>query len=189
MHLIDELDRLAYSVVPRVYLPRCVAGLFPLLKGGVVPDVEHGVQAADLCEPRADGLGVAPARLEALAPVLLPLEELARLEVVGAQLVDAARLLRVRRRPKSKLLAQPVGAALEEGPQRSVEVGAQRRLVQRSDARVVASVPVVLPDVVCVGGGGEISVCVSVCSETPLIPSAPAHRMSRGLRRRLPSCP
>lgn len=74
VHLVNQLDRLTDSVVPRLHLPSRISCLLPLLQGWVVPNVEDGVQSTDLGEPSSDGFSVPPASLETFAPVLLPFQ-------------------------------------------------------------------------------------------------------------------
>ena len=80
-----------------------------------MPQVVHLVQLPDLAEPgpRREVARLLPC-LEARAPLVFPLEERARAKGVSAELVEAAELLRLGRLPEGELLAELVGARLDE---------------------------------------------------------------------------
>ncbi|KAI3488189.1 hypothetical protein L1887_47728 [Cichorium endivia] len=148
MHLVDEFDGLGDGVVPGLDLPCLVSGAFALFERGILPDVEDGVESSDLGEPGADGLYELATRLEAAPPVLLPLEQMAGLEVVRPELVQAVGGARGRRGPEAELLGEPVGSIAEQRAQLLCELLKVCVLSERRLGLVVSGVAVVLPDVV-----------------------------------------
>ena len=107
----------------------------------------HCVEVADLHKPGADALhNLAPSAKPA-APLLLPLEQVARVQVVGAQLKHPTEAARRARRPKAEFLHQRRALALDERsepPFKGHEVRVPRDGVERF---VVAVIALVLPDV------------------------------------------
>lgn len=115
-HLCDCLT-------PVVQLPTPRPPILPLLQTLVVPQVVNLVQLSDLAEP-SPGREVTRLlpRLQARTPLVLPLEERARAEGVGPQLVQSAELLGLGSLPECKLLAELVRAGLDQREDLVVEV-------------------------------------------------------------------
>ena len=148
VHLVDKLDRLTDGVVPGLDLPCLVPGPLSLVQGGILPDMEDGVQTANLGEPRTNGLDKLPACLQATPPVLFPFEQVAWLKMVGPQLVETVGGARRRRRPKGEFLGEPVGAVREQRAEAAGELLKIRVGAESGFGLVVARVAVVLPNVV-----------------------------------------
>lgn len=77
----------------------------------------------------------------------LPLEQVARVQSVGSQLEDAAKLPRRAGWPEAELLHQRSLLALDQLLQLLVELGELWVVLNAVQGRVVASVALVLPDV------------------------------------------
>lgn len=161
MHLIDELHRLTDRLTPRGHLPSSIPSLLSLLQTGVMPDVEDGVKPTDLGEPGTDGFCELTTSFQTLSPMRLPFQQLARLQMVSPQLVDATLLLGLSCRPEGKLLTEPIGSMLDQGADRCVEVVTEGGRVQGCFAGIVACIAVVLPDVICSQDGRKDDVLVS----------------------------
>lgn len=122
------------------------------LRGGV----GEGVNTKSACshfvlfnsQPGTNRLSILSPCLEAFAPVLLPLQELARSQVVCPELVNPAQFTRRGSGPKRKLLTQPVGSVSQQWSDSRIEVLDERCFAQRVAALVIPCISVVLPDVV-----------------------------------------
>ena len=86
-------------------------------------------------------------RLQALTPVVLPLEQIARMECVSPQLKHTSKLSRRSSRPEAELLHEAGALRLDELLQLAVEFGKFRVVRDRIERLVVAGVTLVLPDV------------------------------------------
>lgn len=106
-----------------------------------------GVELADLHEPGAHALHDLAAGLEALAPVRLPFQQVARVQRVRAELEEPAELPRRRGRPEAELLHERDVFGRNERFERQLEgrvVGMSRDSMQ---GIVVAVIALILPDV------------------------------------------
>jgi hypothetical protein len=86
-------------------------------------------------------------RLQALTPVVLPLEQIAGMQCVSPQLKHASELSRRGGRPEAELLHETGFLRLDELLQLVVEFGELGVVLDRVERLVVAGVALVLPDV------------------------------------------
>lgn len=86
-------------------------------------------------------------RLQALTPVVLPLEQIARVKCVSPQLEHASELSRRGGRPEAELLHETGALRLDELLKLVVELGEVGVALNCVERLVVAGVALVLPDV------------------------------------------
>ena len=85
LHSLNQRHRLMNRITPALNAPGLLTPDLALLEVRKLPEVVHGVEIADLTEPSSDSLHNLSSRLQALAPVRLPLEKVAGVQSVGAQ--------------------------------------------------------------------------------------------------------
>ena len=139
-----------HRLTPPLLTPTLLPSHLPLSKILELPEVVDGVQRADLGKPCSNALHDVSSRLEARTPVRLPLQQVAGVERVRAQLEDAAEVARWGRGPEGELLHQVGAAAGEEpweGRSKFLVVGRVGGEVVKGV--VVASIALVFPYVHC----------------------------------------
>lgn len=152
LHLLNQRNRLVHRVGPALYAPALLTANLALLEVGKLPQVVHRVEVANLHKPRAHALHDLAPRLEPAPPVRLPLEQVAGVQRVRAQLKEAAEVARGRGGPEAELLHQRAVLVADERAQLLVELGVLGVVRDGVERGVVALVALVLPDVDCGGG-------------------------------------
>lgn len=132
---------------PAGYAPRILATNLSLLQVGELPEMVYRVQVANLDEPGAHSFHHLAASLKTPAPMCLPLEEVARVESVGAKLEETTQLAGRCGGPEAELLHQRRLLVIDQSPKLAVkfgEFGVMRNGVQRA---VVSTISLVFPNV------------------------------------------
>lgn len=149
LHRLDERHRLVHRLTPALDAPALLASHLALFEIRELPQVVDRVQLAYLHEPGANALHDLPARLEAAPPVCLPLEQISRVQGVGAELEETTQLAGRRGWPEGELLHERGALGVDEGLELRIELGKARVVLDVVKRCMIALVPLVLPDVHC----------------------------------------
>lgn len=122
LHVLNERDGLVDGLRPAFDIPGLLTANLAFLQVRKLPQMMHSVQIADLDEPRTNSFHDFPARLEATAPMGLPLQQVSGMERIRSQLKDTAEAARRGRWPEGKLLHERGTLALNHSSQLAVEL-------------------------------------------------------------------
>ena len=136
-----------YRVSPAFYAPALLTADLALLKVGKLPQVVHRVKVPNLHEPGTHTFHHLTTSLEPAPPVRLPLEQVAGVQRVRAQLKEATEAARRGGWPEAELLHQGAMFVADQGAQLLVEVGVLGVIGDGVQGGVVALVALVFPDV------------------------------------------
>ena len=139
------MHRLSPSLDPPAHLAPRLA----LLEIGKLPKMMHGVQVADLDEPRAHALHDLSSGFQSLTPVGLPFQEVAGVQGVGAEFEEAAEFAGRCGGPEGELLHQGGFFVGYKAFEVDVEVGEFGVRGDAVEGGMVAVVALVFPDMDC----------------------------------------
>src|SRR3569833_188988 len=142
----DQRHRLMHRLGPALYAPTLFAAYLALLQVGKLPQVVNGVKISYLHEPGAHPFHHLTPGLEAPPPMRLPFEEVNRVEGVGAELEEAAKLSGRRRWPEGELLHERGVLVANERFQLVVEVGEIGLIGDGMKGGMIALVSLIFPD-------------------------------------------
>lgn len=189
-----------HRIAPPWHAPALLATCPTLLEIRELPKVVHDIEVADLREPCSHAwnyvstvspwIGKLKGKLtfhhlspcsQTLLPMCLPLEQVARVECVRAQLKDTTQLSWRGRRPEPELLHQRRLLAGDELLKLAVELGELGVILDRVKRSMVAGITLVLPDVDC-------SIALSAVHQSHHISKVSTHQNYHNLPPRSSSC-
>lgn len=110
----------------------------------------NSVQFSNLNKPGSDAFHDFPTCLQPPAPVSFPLKQVARVQGVGSQFEQAAKLAGRCCWPERKLLHKRGAFRVDERFQLMIKFGEFRVVLNSIKRRVIALVSLVLPDMDCI---------------------------------------
>lgn len=138
-----------YSVAPALDLPALLAATAALLQVCELPQVVDSVKVTNLDKPGTDTFHDLTAGLKASSPMCLPLEQVARVQCVGAQFKDAAQGSWRCCWPERELLHKRNVLGVDQALQFVVELRELRVVGDVVSRLVVTLVLLVFPNVDC----------------------------------------
>lgn len=149
LHRLDQRDSLVHRLAPARHTPALLSARTSFFEIGELPQVVDGVEVSDLHEPGTHTLHDFFPGTQTSAPVCLPFQEVARVQGVGTELKDTAKLARSSRGPEGEFLHQRRLLRVDQRLELAVEFGEVGVVLNGVERSVVSFVTLVLPDVNC----------------------------------------